>query len=100
MKNEADFIWEQLTESQREIADIIGRDNYIKLIKFVDGDSIYIPQYSKLVLGEKIRNDFDGYNIRELAKQYKVTPRTIYNKVPKELREIQRERQLDGQLEF
>jgi Mor family transcriptional regulator len=100
MKSETDIIRENLTETQREIADIIGFDNYLNLVRFVNGDSIYIPKYSELLrpcVDEEIREKFDGYNFKELAAEYDLTVKSIYNKVSPELRTTTRSRPLDGQ---
>ena len=77
---------DDLTPTQREIAEIIGLDNYIKLSKHFGGSKgIYIPQYSELCLktmrpsrNEEIINKFNGYNYDELAAEYGLTVRTIY----------------------
>jgi Mor family transcriptional regulator len=94
---------EMLTESQREIADIIGLDNYVKLVRFVNGDSIYFPKYSELMkpcIDEEIRAKFDGYNFKELAEEYDLTVKTIYNKVPPRLRVVKRNAPIADQLSF
>lgn len=41
---------DDLYGNQREIAEVIGIDNYIKLSKYFGGeDSLYIQKYSELV---------------------------------------------------
>lgn len=70
-----------LTGKQREIASIIGIDNYIKLSKQFGGeDSIYIQKYSEIVKGVRnteIRTRYNGRNISELAKAYNLSERYI-----------------------
>lgn len=70
-----------LTDKQREIAEVIGIDNYIKLSKRFGGeDSIYIQKYSEII--KSIRNTeiytkYNGHNIPELAKIYNLSERYI-----------------------
>ena len=86
---------DDLTETQREVAEIIGIDNYIKLAKRFGGSKgIYIPQYSDLhrkahrpARNEEIVQKFNGYNYDELSKEYGVTARTIYGIVKSKIRE-------------
>lgn len=70
-----------LSEKQREIAELIGIDNYIKLSKRFGGeDSIYIQKYSELVKSirnNEIRTKYNGHNIPELAKKYNLSERYI-----------------------
>lgn len=67
-------------EEQRAIADTIGIDAYIKLVKNYGGTSIYILKEDSLIKDirdEKIRAEFNGYNYNTLAKKYNLTDRTI-----------------------
>lgn len=70
-----------LTGKQREIANVIGIDNYIKLSKHFGGeDSIYIQKYSEIIKGVRnteIRTKYNGHNISELAKTYNLSERYI-----------------------
>lgn len=103
MKPEQDMILENLSDAQREIVEVIGFEGYMKLVRLVNGDSIYIPKYSELLkpcIDAEIRENFDGYNYKELAEKYNLTVKTIYNKVPKKLRIRKRNSQIDGQLSF
>ena len=76
-----------LSSVQREFAEIVGIDNYIKLIKRFGGNSnIYIPTYSKLLSRSQhveIVAKFNGCNHKELAEEYGLTARTIYNIISK-----------------
>ncbi len=67
---------------QREIAEVIGIDSYIKLSKYFGGeDSLYIQKYSELV---KISRNNEirklrkkGYSASKLAKMYNLSTRYI-----------------------
>lgn len=65
---------------QRDIADIIGLDNYIKLSLNFGGDNLYIQKYSEVIKIQRnaeIREKFNGYNSDQLAKQYDLSERYV-----------------------
>lgn len=71
---------QDLYGEQRDIAELIGLDNYIKMSKQFGGDSIYIQKYSEVVKiqrNSEIREKFNGYNSESLAKQYDLSERYI-----------------------
>ena len=76
-----DIRLDDLTGNQREIAELIGLDNYIKLSKRYGGDSsIYIQKYSEIVKAARnreIRKKYNGYNVRQLARMYNLSEQHI-----------------------
>ena len=65
---------------QRDIAEIIGIDNYIKLSLNFGGDNIYVQKYSEVIKIQRnaeIRNKFNGYNSDQLAKEYDLSERYV-----------------------
>lgn len=76
------IVLEDLPESQREIAELIGLDNYIKLTKKYGGiNNFYIRKYSEIVKearNREIRRKYNGYNAKMLAVQYNLSEQTIY----------------------
>lgn len=76
-----DIRLEDLTGNQREIAELIGLDNYIKLSKLYGGDSsLYIQKYTEITKNARnreIRKKYNGYNIRQLAKMYNLSEQHI-----------------------
>jgi len=93
---------EDLSEFQRDIADLIGLENYIKLAKRYGGDDIYIQKYSELLRPNRdreIMDKFNGYNYSELAAEYNLSTRTIYNLVSHLIRR-RKNAPIDGQLSF
>lgn len=65
---------------QRDIAEIIGIDNYIKLSLNFGGDNIYIQKYSEVIKIQRnaeIRTKFNGYNSDLLAKEYDLSERYV-----------------------
>ena len=91
---------ENLSPVQQQVADIIGQDNFQKLMEVYGGTYLYIPKVDRLErLGrnEQIRAEFDGYNFRPLAQKYGLTEVTIRSIVSDKVREI-RAQPMDGQL--
>lgn len=71
---------DQLSGEQRELAEIIGLDAYNVLIANLGGCQIYIPKWEtifKEVRNKKIKEDFNGFNHRELAKKYNLSEKTV-----------------------
>lgn len=96
---------DDLPPSQQELAEIIGLDKYLELVKYVNGDSIYLPKYDSLFEGaERVLRDkeiiekFDGYNYEELAKAYDLTRRRIYDIIPRRVKEAKRNGPIAGQM--
>ncbi len=73
--------FEDLAETQKEIAELIGMDNYIKLSKRFGGDgSLYIQKYSEIIKtarNREIRQKYNGHNIPQLANMYDLSERHI-----------------------
>lgn len=88
---------EDLPDSQRDIAETIGLPNYLKLVRLVSGDSVYICKEDELlrcIRNAEIKKRFNGYNHAALAREYNLTVRTVRNIVG----EIQGNYVVDGQL--
>lgn len=89
-----------LNEEQLELADLIGLDNYKKLVLNYGGLQLYIPKpdsFSRTARNEQIRAEFTGSNFKELATRYGLTEvqiRSIVNDIVKEVRR----RPIDGQM--
>ena len=64
----------------RTVAEEIGVTNLIKLAELVGGANIYIPKAESVVrpvLYEKIKEEYNGYNIALLARKYGITERWV-----------------------
>lgn len=73
---------DDLTGEQRELAETIGLEAYKKLVRYVNGDFIYIAQEDSITKGvrnEDMRMEFNGYNYRGIARKYKMTVRNVRN---------------------
>ena len=75
---------EDLQEQHRNYAEIIGIDKLLELAKMYGGTQIYIPKPEELLKNRKskaISEEFDGTNIKQLAKKYQVSESTVYRLV-------------------
>lgn len=78
-----DFIIQpdDLNEEQQHLAELIGLDNFAKLVQVFGGTNIYIPKaeaFGRTVRNEKIRQEYNGRNIKSLAVKYGLTERQVY----------------------
>ena len=93
---------EQLSGDQRELAETVGLEAYIKLVMNYGGSHIYINKADTLTRenrNSEIKEKFNGSNYRELAREYNLSEITIRNIVDKKIRQIKSE-PFDGQMEF
>ena len=73
---------EDLETQHREIAEVIGIENLVKLSRYFAGNPVYAPKIENLVKNKKyslIRQEYDGTNIKMLATKYDVCESTVYN---------------------
>ena len=91
---------ESLDEDQKKIAELVGMEGFRNLVRTFGGTSIYIPKVESLektVRDQRIREEFDGSNYKELAMRYGRTETWIRSIVLDKIREI-REKPLEGQM--
>lgn len=91
---------ESLDEDQKKIAELVGMNGFRNLVRTFGGTAIYIPKVESLektVRDQRIREEFDGSNYRELAIKYGLTETWIRSIVLDKIREI-REKPLEGQI--
>ena len=82
---------DDLSPAQREVADLIGFENYLKLIDVYAAETISRNQ--------RIVEEYNGDNLKAIAKKYNLTTVTVRAIVDEKHREI-RARPLDGQMSF
>lgn len=71
---------------QRELAELIGIENYIKMVQRYSGTSIYIAKIDKLLNSKRdaeIIKSFNGRNYRYLAYKYRLSERTVRDIISK-----------------
>lgn len=69
-----------LDEKQRELAECIGMEAYKKLVSTYAGENICVRMPDRLTIAlrnDRIRQDYNGYNIRYLSRKYGLHESTI-----------------------
>lgn len=72
---------EDLQPQLRDIAETIGLENTIALVKLMGGITFYFPTYKNMCRDartQKIRAEYNGYNVHELARKYGITANAVY----------------------
>lgn len=75
-----DLTLDMIPEPYKQVADVIGVENFIKLARTIGGSTIYIPKsdsFLRPVRDLNIKKDFNGYNHLELARKYNLSERWI-----------------------
>lgn len=91
---------DNLDEEQKTLAELIGLENFKKIVRTFNGTSIYIPKIEsveKAVRDKMIREEFDGSNYKDLALKYGLTEVWIRIIVMEKAKEI-RARPVEGQM--
>ncbi len=60
----------------RDIAEDIGLEPLLRIVSRIGGDSIYVPTMDSLerqAVSRAVVKEYDGGNIKELAKKYRKT---------------------------
>ena len=68
-------------EQQKALAELIGIENYKKLVEVYGGSSIYVykrDSFLRTLRDKKIKEEFRG-NYKELAQKYNLTEMAIRN---------------------
>lgn len=71
---------DMIPEPHRELAEIIGIENFIKLAKILGGKTVYIPKADSFLRPARdinIKKEFNGYNHSELARKYNLSERWV-----------------------
>ena len=71
---------EDVPEEQRDIAEELGLDAYLRLIALCGGQSLYIPKLEsveRLGRDRELRARFNGGNYRALAAQFRLSERQV-----------------------
>ncbi len=71
---------DDLSGEQKELAQELGIDIYLKLVEKFGGCHIYVAKIDKIMAAIRdntLRKEFNGYNYRYLAKKYDLTERRV-----------------------
>ena len=73
---------EDIADSYRPIVDIIGVDAFVELSIYACGDELYFPKQENIVAparNRRVKKEYNGYNLKELAEKYNLTTVQIRN---------------------
>ncbi len=97
-----ELMLEDLSGDQYDLAECIGLEVYIKLVRTFAGLPITIPMpksINKRARNRRIAKEFNGYNSKALARKYGLSKRRINELTAEKLKEI-KEAPIDGQLKM
>lgn len=67
-----------------EMAQTIGLDAYIDLVKHYGGSQLYIPTLKMVLMDEilkRIISEYNGFNKKELIRKYGISEATFYRAI-------------------
>lgn len=67
---------EDISDSYRPIAEIIGVEKFAELSDYAKGDRLYFPKVKNIIIPARnrmIKREWNGYNIKELADKHNLT---------------------------
>lgn len=71
---------EDIADAYKPVVELIGLGNMLKLSQYSMGDKIYFPKAERILAparNRKIRQDYNGYNSKDLATAYDLTTNQI-----------------------
>lgn len=71
----------EIPQNNQDLAQLIGIENFKKLVKYMGGSSIYIPKEQTLTLSlrnKNIKKEFNG-DIKILSRKYQISQSQIRN---------------------
>lgn len=78
---------EDIAERYREVVGIVGVEKFAALGAYARGDEVYFPKPETIIAparNRRIKAEYNGYNVKELAEKYDLTARQIENIVKDE----------------
>lgn len=73
---------DDISESYRSVVEIIGVDKFIELSDYAKGDELYFPKIENIIAparNRRIKKEWNGYNLKQLAEKYNLTTKQISN---------------------
>ena len=73
---------DDIGERYREIVELTGIRMFILLSNYARGDELYFPKVENVVAparNRRIKKEYNGYNMKELADRYNLTVKQIQN---------------------
>lgn len=71
---------QDLPEVYQEMAEVIGVEATVQLARTFSGSSVYFPKLERALLtlrNEVIRREFDGANVKQLARRWNLSARHL-----------------------
>ena len=71
---------EDIPEITRTLVDLVGYEETLRIIAYFGGQSLYVPKWErafKALRDRRINREFDGFNHKQLARQYGVSESTV-----------------------
>jgi Mor family transcriptional regulator len=99
-KNLSSLSKEKVSELFAQVIDKIGFENALEIARIAGGGNMYIPMVETLErpwIENRIRDEFTGYNFRELALKYNKSESTIRG-ICKDIVSSKRRQPISGQL--
>lgn len=73
---------EDIAENYRPVVEIIGIEKFVELSDYARGDELYFPKAENIIAparNRRIKKEWNGYNVKELAEKYNLTIKQIGN---------------------
>ena len=67
---------EDIPYNLHTMVDIVGSDKFLEICKMYGGTSVYIPVYSRVIIGDRNRRlikDYNGKNLDALRVKYGIS---------------------------
>ena len=82
LTDETDYIPDDDNQGDvvRDLIDIVGYDNTVKLVSYFGGTAVYVPKIDRAfrtLRNRRIMREFDGFNGKYLARKFGVSESTI-----------------------
>ena len=71
---------EDIPYNLHTMVDIVGSDNFLEICKMYGGTSVYIPVYSRVIIGDRNRRlikDYNGKNLDALRVKYGISKQQV-----------------------
>lgn len=73
---------DDISESYNEVVRIIGVHKFVELSEYAKGDKLYFPKTDNIIAparNRRIKKEYNGYNVKDLAVKYDLTVQQISN---------------------
>lgn len=78
---------EYIPERLHPLVEVVGVKAFLELCSFYGGSSVYLPTTNVLIMplrDQRIRKEYNGKNVTELGRKYRLSERQIRHVLNKE----------------